>query len=347
VTAVAEPDALRRSRPLNWAPLLGGVAGVGLSAWLLKSYGVQRIGDLIAHAGWAGILMVVAFHGVQVVCSAWGWRVIASSSPPREPLRVYVVLRWIREAVNNLLPLAQIGGEVVAWRLLRHRGAALPAAIAGTVADLTLEMVTQIAFTLIGTLLLLRSVESEGIAATVMAGSLIAGVLMVVLFGALRLGLAARIEKGLLRVGRLMGWAGAAHVEGLNEALMSAYRQPGRVARSALWHLASWLLGAAEVCLALHFLGQDVSIESGLVIESIGQAAKALGFAVPGALGVQEEGYVIVCRAVGLSAELAIALSLIKRLREVALGIPAIVVWQHWETKFRAAPKGPLSEFMP
>jgi hypothetical protein len=84
-----------------------------------------------------------------------GWRVIAGSAPPRERLRTYLVLRWIREAVNNLLPLAQIGGEVVAWRLLRQRGARLPNAIAGTVADLTLEMVTQALFTLVGVVLLL------------------------------------------------------------------------------------------------------------------------------------------------------------------------------------------------
>ena len=63
---------------------------------------------------------------------------------------MYLLLRWIREGVNNLLPLAQIGGEVVAWNLLRRRGTKSSAAIAGTVADLTMEMVTQILFTVLG-----------------------------------------------------------------------------------------------------------------------------------------------------------------------------------------------------
>jgi uncharacterized membrane protein YbhN (UPF0104 family) len=135
-----------------------------------------------------------------------------------------------------------------------------------------------------------------------------------------------------------MGWAGTAHVLGLHEALMRCYRAPGRVALSALWHMMSWLLGGIEVCLALHFLGHDVSIGAGLIIESLGQAAKTAGFAVPGALGVQEGGYILTAQALGLPPEVAIALSLMKRLRETALGVPGLMFWQHTETRAATAP---------
>jgi len=334
-------------RRLKGTTLLAGAAGIGLSAWLLKSYGLQRIGDLIGHAGWRGLFAVVAFHGVQMLCSALGWRAIAGSPPPQETLRTYFLLRWIREGINNLLPLAQVGGEVVAWQLLSRRGAKLSNAIGGTVADLTLEMVTQILFTLLGVILLLMSVADRGIATGVIAGLLIVSSLMAGAFVALRLGLGAAIEKALLRIGQWMGWAGIAHVEGLNDALMSCYQDRSRVVRSALWHLGSWLLGGMEVCLALHFLGADVSIGTGLVIESLGQAAKALGFAVPGALGIQEGGYIMVCGAFGLSAELAIALSLLKRLREVVLGIPSLIAWQHCEVRSSNPPQDSVSRSMP
>jgi putative membrane protein len=325
---------------------LAGAAGIAACVWLLKSFGLHRIGDLIGHAGW-GIVALVAFHGVQMLCSALGWRAIAGAFAPREALGTYVVLRWIREGVNNLLPLAQVGGEVVAWRLLRQRGAKLPNAIAGTVADLTLEMLTQILFTLMGLILLLLSVADKGIATGVITGLLFASTIMAGLFAAVRLGLTEAIENGLLRIGRWLGWAGAAHVEGLNLALISCYRRSGRVVQSALWHMCSWLLGGVEVCLALHLLGADVSIGTGLVIESLGQAAKAMGFAVPGALGVQEGGYIIVCGAFGLSAELAIALSLLKRLREIMLGIPALIAWQHGEPRRRTPPQDTVSQILP
>jgi putative membrane protein len=318
---------------MKWATLVGGVVGLGLAAWLLESYGVARIVQLIGHAGGFGILAVVGFHGVQVLCSALGWRAIAGPAPPPAGLGTYVALRWIREAVNNLLPLAQIGGEVIAWRLLWQRGVRLSAAIAGTVADLAMEMATQILFTLLGVILLLRSVGDRGIAATVIGGVVVASLLATGLIVAVRMGLAGFIETALLRLGRVLGWTGAAQVAGLHQALTGCLRASRRTVLSAAWHLISWLLGGVEVWLGLHFLGHDMSMAACVVIESLGQAAKAVGFAVPGALGIQEGGYIVVCRAFGLSPEVAIALSLLKRLREAALGVPGLIVWQYCETK--------------
>jgi uncharacterized membrane protein YbhN (UPF0104 family) len=161
----------------------------------------------------------------------------------------------------------------------------------------------------------------------------VAAALAIGFFGAQWLGLASAIETGLMRLGRSLGWSGTANVEGLHDALIGCYRSPGRVTRAALWQMVSWLLGGIEVCLALHFLGHDLGIVPGLIIESLGQALKAVGFAVPGALGVQEGGYIVICQLFGLSPEVAIALSLIKRLREVTLGVPALLAWHRTEAR--------------
>jgi putative membrane protein len=308
--------------------LIAGLAGLGLAVWLLASYGVGRILDLIGQAGWFGIATVIAVHLAQVVFSAAGWRDIAGPMAQRPTLGRYCVLRWIREAVNNLLPVAQVGGEFVAARLLQRRGVPLAPAIAGTVADLTMEMVTQILFTLLGLGLLLHSVGGGGLTSYVVGFVLVAALVAGGFLGAQWFGLALVFEKALIRIGRSLGWAGTAQVEGLHQALLACYRRPRRVLVSMLWHSLSWLLGGVEVCLALHFLGHDTSLGNGMVIESLGQALKAAGFAVPGALGIQEGGYIVICQAFDLSPELAIALSLMKRLREVVLGVPGLVTWR-------------------
>ena len=311
--------------------LLAGLVGLGLAAWLLASYGVARIFDLLAKAGWGGLLLVVLFHLVQVLFSAAAWRAITAAGPGFGP-GLFAAMRWIREGVNNLLPVAQVGGEFVAARLLRRRGMPLPVAVAGAVADLTMEMLTQIAFTLLGLALLLRHGGGTGSLAGSVAIGLAAAALAAALFlGAQWLGLARVVERGLLRLGRALGWKETEEMAGLHAALLACYRRPRRVALAAAHHLASWLLGGVEVCLALHVLGHGVDIGTGLVIESLGQALKAAGFAVPGALGVQEGGLVVICQAFGLAPELAIALSLVKRLREVALGVPALLAWQWME----------------
>jgi hypothetical protein len=154
---------------MKFGAIIGGVVGLCLSAWLLESYGVGRILGLLHHAGWFGILTVIAFHlskplefcaqmNPKKACAAWtsddpfvgqaakvclaqilfsalGWCVIAGPTVPRPGLRTYMVMRWMREAVNNLLPVGQIGGEFVAARLLQRSGMKLAPAIAGTVAE--------------------------------------------------------------------------------------------------------------------------------------------------------------------------------------------------------------------
>ena len=326
---------------MKYGAIIGGIAGLCLSAWLLESYGVGRILDLLHHAGWFGILTVVAFHLIQILFSAMGWRAIAGPTVPQPGLWTYVVMRWIREGVNNLLPVGQIGGEFVVARLLQRRGLKLSPAIAGTVADLTMEMVTQILFTLLGLILLLQTVGDGGIAGYIVSGVAIAALVAASFVGSQWFGLAAGIEKLLLRLGRSFGWSATANVTGLHDDLIGCYRRLDRVAWAILWHTVSWLLGGIEICLALHFLGHDVGIVPGLIIESLGQALKAVGFAVPGALGVQEGGYIVICQLFGLSPEVAIALSLMKRLREVGLGIPGLLAWHRAEARPIIAPASP------
>lgn len=309
--------------------ILGGLVGIGLGAWLLQSYGLGRIFDVLGTAGAWGMLAVIAIHPLQMLCSALGWRAI--TVPPRRGLWPYFGLRWVREGVNNLLPLAQVGGEFVAARLLQQRGDPWATAIAGALADLSMETVSQIAFTLFGVLILLHRVGDGGMVRYLFVGlsvttGVVAGCALALWFG-----FAEVVERAFLRLGGALGWAGSANVEGLNAALVSCYRSPRRVAHSLFWHLQSWLLGAAEVSVALHFLGHDTDLGAGLAIESVGQALKAAGFAVPGALGIQEGGYIVACHAFGLSPEVAIALSLLKRLREMLLGVPALIAWQRAE----------------
>ena len=318
---------------MRWGAVVATLAGLGLAAWLLAAYGVHRILALLEGAGW-GILLVVAVHLVQMLFSAQAWRVIAGRTRPRPSLAGFIMLRWIREGVNNLLPVAQIGGEVIAARLLRRRGVRLTQAVAGTVADLTMEMLTQIGFTLLGLGLLLLTVGGgEDTVRWVVLGLAFGALAAAGFVAAQWFGLARAVEWLVLRLGRAFGWTDMGEITGLDDALRRTYRGAPRLLLAATNHMVSWLLGGAEVCLALHLLGHAVGFAPGLVIESIGQALKAAGFVVPGALGVAEGGLIVVCHLYGISPEVAIALALMKRLREVGLGVPALAVWQRLEAR--------------
>ncbi|MFL5043310.1 MAG: lysylphosphatidylglycerol synthase domain-containing protein, partial [Xanthobacteraceae bacterium] len=157
---------------------------------------------------------------------------------------------------------------------------------------------------------------------------------VVLLIAAQRFGLFQLIERGLVKLAeRGPAWSSLREIAGLHRAIVALYAAPAKLGRSFAHHLISWLLGGFEVMLALHLVGVSVDFREALIIESLGQAFRAVGFAIPGALGVQEAGFIIACGLFGISPQAAIQLSLLKRIREVALGIPALIAWQVIETR--------------
>jgi putative membrane protein len=303
--------------------LLVTTIGAAIAAALIALYGAADIGTAIRGAGW-GVLALVAFHLVQTVFSALAWR----SLLPHQGCATMLHLRWIREAVNALLPVAQIGGEVVGARLLRARGVTLAAAGASVTVDLTLEMMSQIVFTLLGLALLIRGAQQLEVTHWLLDGTIVAAGVCLIFLLAQRLGFLQLVERVLLRLSSRAGWSVLGEVHGLHAAIVSLYRRPMCLCQGFMHHMISWLLGGFEVMLAFYLLGVPVGFGDALVIESLGQAMRAAGFAVPGALGVQEGGTILVCGLVGMGPQAAIELSLLKRIREVALGIPGLLVWQ-------------------
>ena len=92
-----------------------------------------------------------------------------------------------------------------------------------------------------------------------------------------------------------------------------------------------------EIWLALYFLGQPRSILDALVIEALVQAISSAAFVVPGALGVQEGGFLLIGAALGIDGTTALALAAARRLRDVIVFFPGLIAWQWAET--RAQPK--------
>jgi len=115
------------------------------------------------------------------------------------------------------------------------------------------------------------------------------------------------------------------HAEAIDVAVQGIYRRNAPVTASFLLSLAGWLVGTGEVYLIARFLETPVSWHVAFVLESLGQAIRGAGFAIPGALGVQEGGYLLLAPLAGLTPDAAVALSLAKRIRELLLGLPGLL----------------------
>ena len=297
----------------------GGAIMVGLVAW----FGARAIGEEVVAAAWA-LPFIVALHVGQLWLSAVAWRF--SIGRPAVTLR----LRWIRESVNSLLPVAQLGGNLVAVRLLMQSGVSGALAGAGTTLDLTIEALTQFVFTIMG-IAVLATLDVRGEWETWLDGGLVFMAAALVGFViAQRAGLMRLVESLTLRLSTLFPTLSLESVRGLHAELMRLQSNWHDLARAAGLHMLAWTLGVAETWIAFSVMGVPASAAAVLVVESLGMAVRSAGFVVPGALGIQEGGFILVSGLFGIPADDAMALSMLKRLRELAIGLPGLVVWQ-WE----------------
>jgi len=245
-------------------------------------------------------------------------------------------IRWIRESVNSLLPVAQLGGNLVGIRLLMQRGISGALAGAGTTLDLTIEAMTQFLFTIagiaaIGAMDVVRGQLFGGWGAWLDGGLALMAAGLVGFVAAQRAGLMRLVEALALRFGRVFPSLSVDSVRGLHGELMRLQQDRGALLRATCLHLFAWSLGVAETWIALAAMGIEVSPGQALVIESLGMAVRSAGFAVPGALGIQEGGFILVCGLFGIPADDAIALSMLKRVRELVVGVPGLIAWQWGE----------------
>jgi putative membrane protein len=310
--------------------LLGG--GLIAAIALFGYYGFADVVAAVTAATW-GIALIVLFHVVPLVTDTIAWRWLLPPSY-RGRLLDLLWMRWVSESVNNLLPAAQVGGNLVRARLAAQRGVPAPDAGASIVVDLTTSVLTLIAFGTLGALLLFprHAQESAGL----LLGLAISATLVCAFYVLQRLGLFARVSRRAMRFigrGRWNGLVGSATA--LDAAIASIYARRGDVLASCAWAFGAWLLGAGEIWLALYFLGVTVGPVEAVILESLIQALRSAAFPVPGALGVQEGGFVLLGTTLGIAPETALALSLVKRVRELLLGVPGLIVWQiaegrHW-----------------
>jgi putative membrane protein len=233
----------------------------------------------------------------------------------------------MRDAGSEVLPLSQMGGGILGVRAVSLAGVAGALATASTIVDLTLEFFAKIAYTALGLGLLVHLRPDLQVGVPVTIGVAGAG-LIALAFVIVQSHGFALFDRFARALGR--GWADrtASEVASVHASLAQTYGRKAGLCSGFLLHLACWVASAIEIWIALRFAGTPLDFSAVIVIESLLYAVRTVAFAIPNAVGVQEGAYIVLGAAFGLTPEMALALSLLKRARDLAIGLPALGVWQ-------------------
>nr|USU31013.1 lysylphosphatidylglycerol synthase domain-containing protein [Methylobacterium sp. OTU13CASTA1] len=326
---------------LRRLPLIGTILGLGLGIWLVVTHDLHAVGEAFGRIGALGLIGIVLVRAAIVATCGFAWARLLTGLAQVEA-GAFLILRFVREGINVLLPVASVGGDVVGGRLLTFWGVAGSLAAASILVDMLMQVATQGLFALLGVVLLAQVGGGTAEAlATWTAGALAVTAVIVAAFFAVQRSGAAR---DLVRrsTDRMRRWAGAAVTPrngapgGVYDALDAVWAPDRRGALAAGFglHLLAWGMGAVEIWIALACIGvEGVPWTEIVVIEALSQAIKSAAFPVPSGLGVQEGGFVLLGGLFGLDPGTALALSLAKRVPDVVLGVPALIAWQMLEAR--------------
>ncbi len=303
--------------------IFAGLGGLALTAALVAVFGARAVAHSFFAVGLPGFAAISTIHLALLALMGLAWRGLVAAAPTG----AFIAARIVREAGSEVLPLSPIGGCVLGARALILARVPGAAAAASTIVDLTLEFLAKLAYTALGLVLLLSLRPKSPIAMPLAMGLAVASLAAAGFVVAQRRGWQVfdRIARALGR-----GWAErtAAGAAALRQALALCYRRV-----SGLWlgfslHLVCWVAATSETWLVLRLLGSALSFKTVLVLDSLLYAVRTFAAVIPSAFGVQEGAYILIGAGFGLAPQTALAVSLVKRARDLAIGLPALAVWQ-------------------
>jgi putative membrane protein len=325
-------DANASARRAKTTAITAAIVGLFVATAVIGYFNFGSVLSAIRPIGVRGFLLVIAAQVVLFVPLGIAWLLVA---PPRAgPAGVFIFGRLTREAASDVLPFSQVGGLMIAARAAVLGGVSTAAAFGSSVVDITVEIAGQIIYTLVGVALLVHRLgfgaHDNRLLLPLLGGMAIA-VLVVV-------GLVATQRRGLNFLDPLLRHlvpAAAHQTAEMAEIMDAAYDRRVRLALSLILHVLAWFGAAVGTWLILDFIGHPLPFLSVVAIESLLFAIRNAAFVVPSGLGVQEGAYALLGPLFGLPVEAALALSLVKRARDIAVGVPVLLIWQLLESRRR------------
>jgi putative membrane protein len=304
------------------------LAGLVAAVYLIWSIGFYAVFAAIARAGLLGLVILCLYTLLVFASLALAWYSLLPASQ-RRPLPDFFLARLVRDSIAEISPFSPVGGMVAAARLVILKGMSGAYAAASVAADATTEAMAQVVFLAFGLglgITQFRHLQGSGPLTLAMTAVLLLAVPAIALLVFLQkkgAGFAERIAA------RFFPQAKQGH--SFRAAIDELYDSRLRLAASSAFHLLAWIGAGVGTFISFRLVGGHISLLNAVALEALLCTLRSIAAPVPAAIGVQEWGYAMLSPLFGLPAELGVAVSLLKRAREIALGVPALIYWQGME----------------
>jgi len=295
--------------------------GLGLFCWFIYRAGPTEIFNNLSRLGWLMPLVVMPYFLVYVMDTLGWYLAFGSYAAVCPAYRTLFRVRWAGESVNNVIPSGSVGGEALKVYLLHKRGFSALTAGTSVVVAKTCQTLAQAFFIGLGALCALTRLPTgsgarTGMLLITLAAFGAAGLIFLLQRRGMFSTLHALLARFSIRIPALE--TNLPNLRKLDDQTYAFYhRDRAGFFRSTAAFTMGWLADALEIYVVCHLLGLQLAGTEAIAIESFISVAKGVGIFVPGALGVQESGVVLLFEIFGLPVPVAITYAILRRGREL------------------------------
>jgi glycosyltransferase 2 family protein len=313
--------------------LIAGLFALTLLVWHI---GPERIYETASQLGPVALFVILIPSTIMYVVEAYAWKITLGPSAKNIPFWRVLAIRTAGEVVNMTTPTAYVGGEPLKAYLLKRHHVPMVEGLASVVIAKTTMTIAEVVFILMGIALAFWRVGADGSSGQTIGAALVSVGILVLVTASLvfvqQQGLFTWLLESLRKIGLKIHFLEVREkkLRSLDRTILDFYRDNRLTFCSSIGlFFVGWMAEALEVYVIIYFLGGPAMAVSAISISALSVFIKSGTFFIPGSLGAQDGGNVLVLRAFGYSDVTGITFALVRRFRElvwIGLGLVCLAL---------------------
>ena len=302
--------------------------GIFIFQWVYNFFAGPESIDLIIENKFKLIFVVIA-HVPTLFFDSLAWVCLMSKN--RLTISQALNITWIAQTSGKFIPTGNITGEFIRFYLAKKSGQRFVDSSSTVVADL---VVATFALFIVGLFSLICILEIDNDVVGNYNFFYLLFSLLVIMISCLIFFIIIRkriVKTFLKKSSKLFKFSlkkpNIINLIRLDYSLYKLSYKKKKLFKSLILRISGWVSGAFEIYIFLIIIGIDAKLIDVILIESVTAIVRSVAFFIPAGLGIQELTFIIIGEYVGYSAIVSFSMAIGRRLREILVGLPAIIVW--------------------
>ena len=301
--------------------------GIFLFKWVYEFFGSKESLELITENK-SKLFFIILIHIPTLFFDAMAWKVFIKNE--NFSILWSFIITWVSQASGKFFPTGTVTGEFIRIYLGTKKGLSFHESSSTVFADLviatfSLFLIASLSFLIVlsNNVIFFQNDNSFYIVISLLI--LLSGCVFFYFF------IKRRLLKFFLNLKNPLNFKLKRNniklLLKIDYSLFKISSNKLNIFKATITRLLGWISGALEIYVFLMIINVEVSFVDVILIEAFTGLIRSVVFFIPAGLGVQELAFVIIGSHVGLSDSVSFSMAIGRRIREIGVGLPAILTW--------------------